>query len=953
MSDSGKHLTGLALALGCLAVGLTRASAGEGMMVFPVDSQETVFLWDGQDYLDLRFAGWGPGWAWQSFRGQVETDGRESLAVSRTTIAASGAEVEIASRTAQTGTRQLTVHVRITTDRDTELTLLMASLRASEHAFRGGRAVVSHVDGSSTTLELPPGRRGLEQPVHRVALVDGHGREAALTFEPALEVTTDGEVRIGLARQLRTGQPVECRLTIDLPASLTYYPHPDRVPQDPGFEHWYAFTPDEDDATPGELDMDDWLEAPAGKHGRVRADGSDLLYDGQPIKLWGLNLCFQSGAAPPKDVAERRAALYRKFGINSVRLHKWADGPGWAGIQTQQSALQFDPQGLDLFDYQNAQFRNAGIFLKLSQAFGTIRVGRDDLHVVPYAEEFGALDKPGARAGGGNSTLFYSRELQDATIRQLQNILNHRNPYTGLTYAEDPAVAFVEIVNESSILFYTSMNPLKQSPTLRSTVAQRFSQWLRTKYGGHDGLVRAWGKQAMDSFSNEVPTPDGEAEDLERGNVLPLGNPWFWDPQRLASSQQFRRQRLLDTLEFLYQLQVEAYERIVAGIRETGYEGEILGSNWHAGRMFSHYANLHTDFLVGTIDRHNYFGGGGTRIDNIAMTRVPGSGMLSTGMEQAANRPFMLSEWIHVSPNEWGVEGPAILGAYGMGLQGWDVSYMFQNRDDGRFSSRIGRDRWDVTAPQVLGAFPAVARQVLRGDVAPSELSATRYVHVPSLFQGKLGFEDSVGSLQYDVRTFDSDKVPSRALAVARCEVEFTDEFRVTPPLDLTPYVEGDETVSTTGQLRWREGKARHDGHFTINTPGTKAVVGFAEGRQTRLGEVTITPRSRFSAVYVTARGIDESIASGQHLLLVAMARARNSGMKVVADSRILQPGDAPVVLEPVKADIQLDRPGRFAVHVLDHNGRKTGRTLPVENGRFHIDGAQDRTPYYLIRYAN
>ncbi len=61
--------------------------------------------------------------------------------------------------------------------------------------------------------------------------------------------------------------------------------------------------------------------------------------------------------------------------------------------------------------------------------------------------------------------------------------------------------------------------------------------------------------------------------------------------------------------------------------------------------------------------------------------------------------------------------------------------------------------------------------------------------------------------------------------------------------------------------------------------------------------------------------------------------------------------GDAPVVLEPVPADIELTRPGNFTVHVLDHNGRKTGRTLPVDGGRFHIDGARDRTPYYLISF--
>ncbi len=84
------------------------------------------------------------------------------------------------------------------------------------------------------------------------------------------------------------------------------------------------------------------------------------------------------------------------------------------------------------------------------------------------------------------------------------------------------------------------------------------------------------------------------------------------------------------------------------------------------------------------------------------------------------------------------------MGAYGFGLQGWDVSFMFQNRDDGCFSTRLGRQQWDVTAPHVLGVFPAVARQVLRGDVIEAKPVVSRDVHVRSLFEGKLGFDDRV-----------------------------------------------------------------------------------------------------------------------------------------------------------------------------------------------------------------
>ena len=42
-------------------------------------------------------------------------------------------------------------------------------------------------------------------------------------------------------------------------------------------------------------------------------------------------------------------------------------------------------------------------------------------------------------------------------------------------------------------------------------------------------------------------------------------------------------------------------------------------------------------------------------------------------------------------------------------------------------------------------------------------------------------------------------------------------------------------------------------------TPGTKAVVGFVQGRTCELGEVSIAPASKFAAIYVTAREPDRT----------------------------------------------------------------------------------------------
>ena len=712
---------------------------------------------------------------------------------------------------------------------------------------------------------------------------------------------------------------------------------------------WYPFEPTN---TPeaGAIGMADWLEKPAGKQGRIERHNDELTYNGEPIKLWGLNLCF-AACAPEKPLAQRRAAFYAKYGINAVRMHKFADGTGWAGIQSPQSAAEYDPQGLDRMDYQIACLKQAGIYVKLSAHFGTIKLGPADRRDVPYLEEFGSFSENRDRVSAPHSALFYSPELQKLHIRQMTNLLAHRNPYTGLTYAEDPAIFAIEMINEQSILFFTSMQPLKQSPTLRANVAARFSHWLEQKYGDHAALVAAWGERAMDSFAGEGLT-DGN-EHLQHKNILPLGNPWYWEPAQLSGSQADRKQRLLDTMTFLYELQCEAYERYVAAVRQAGYHGELIGSNWQAGTGLSHYANLHSDYQVGLIDRHNYFGGGKDNvIDNRSMLSQLGSGMLSSGVQQMADRPFMLSEWIHVFPNEWGAEGPAIIGAYGMGLQGWDSSFMFQNRDQGGISRVLGEQAWDVTAPQVLGLFPAVSRQVLRHDVAQSQAVAERKIHLPSLLAGGLSVDDQVDQ-GGDQKQFEGQQIPAAALAAVRTVVRFTEQPEETAIFDRARYERDGVIQSSTQQLRWYAGSdAAASGYFTIDTPRTQAMVGFADGVTQPLQDVAITSHSPFAAIYVTAQGIQDDLATGDRLLVVALARARNTGMQFDdGGKRLVEKGGPPILLEPVKATLQFNRPGA-KVYRLDHDGLPTGQSLPVDQDRFIIDGQRDKTPYYLIDFG-
>lgn len=737
-------------------------------------------------------------------------------------------------------------------------------------------------------------------------------------------------------------------------------------------DNWYPFHPKNDHTATGAISMADWSTEPAGKFGRITRQGEKLFYNHKEIKLWGACLGY-SDSKPQQEDAQRMATMFRKFGLNSLRHHKHLDGPGWQGFQSENSFLEFEPEGLDQFDYFNKCLKDNGIFIELSPTFG-VKFGRGDTARIPYWQELGSFsDKPDARIRASFGMVYLSREIQDLQIEQTVKLLEHKNPYTGLRYADDPFVFCVEMFNEDSVLFGGANGCIQRSPAIRSRVAKQFSEWLLKKYETEAAWQKAWGAEAIISAPGNIGNPhlknivnpqavqgDFPAESLAARTVLPWASPWFNDAALTPQSEQaFLRQRLLDSMHFLITLQDEFYDRFMAAVRKTGYTGEFITSNWQAGSRAGHLLNLYSDAKTGMVDRHNYFGGagrGGTKpgvpFKSGSMLARPGMGNLSAGFQQVDNAAFMLSEWIHVQPNEWYAEGPVLMGAYGWGLQGWDVSYYFQmGGTRGLFSDRIGRNLWDGCNPVGLATFPVVARMVRRRDVTEAPETFTLNVHVPSLAEGKMSFLGTTVQ-NHDEKSFATDKAPMEALAATRVAVKFTETYQDTPAFDLQRYLDGDTVVSATKQLRWTPGEKDNptSGYFTINTPGTKGFVGFAPGDKTfDLGDgFAITPAKGFAVILLTAKGVDETLADAKGVVLTAMARGRNTGMELhPKGNTIVAMGKPPILLEPVKASWTIPFAG--TIDILDHDGNAATTTRPVGKS-FEIDGTQDKTPFYLLR---
>jgi hypothetical protein len=108
--------------------------------------------------------------------------------------------------------------------------------------------------------------------------------------------------------------------------------------------------------------------------------------------------------------------------------------------------------------------------------------------------------------------------------------------------------------------------------------------------------------------------------------------------------------------------------------------------------------------------------------------------------------------------------------------------------------------------------------------------------------------------------------------------LEFVDGPVDEPVIDTSAtYMDADRRIvrSTTGQLAWDHSGR---GFITVDTPGTKAMIGHGGGRTHTLGEVTIAPQTPYCLVYVTAPGKDDTIVDAPSLLISVTARMVDRG---------------------------------------------------------------------------
>jgi len=284
-----------------------------------------------------------------------------------------------------------------------------------------------------------------------------------------------------------------------------------------------------------------------------------------------------------------------------------------------------------------------------------------------------------------------------------------------------------------------------------------------------------------------------------------------------------------------------------------------------------------------------------------------------------------------------------------MGLQGWDASYVFAT-DHPHYTSTIQTPLggiYNATSPTQLALYPALTNMIYRKEVAEGETVVNRNVCLTDLLKGNTSIRETV-TQDWDRKKIEGS-FPLQAMAAGKVTITFTDQPEPDEITDLSRYIRSGNVHSSTGQLMWSE---QGRGYFTVNTPGTRALVGFPPAKAIKLGEVTLQTSNEFAVIFLSSLDPGKDIAHAGRLLLTTMARARNTGMEYNTNhNELLSTGTSPILIEPVNGTITINRKEKPVVTILDHVGKKTNKTIPVKNNTFSFNGALYQTMYYLIEY--
>ena len=582
-------------------------------------------------------------------------------------------------------------------------------------------------------------------------------------------------------------------------------------------------------------------EAPAGKHGRVIANAGTFAFADKPAeakRFYGVNLCF-SGQYLEHALADKLALRLQRAGYNTVRIHHYE-----RELTDGKPGFDWSPEKLDQLDYLIAALINRGLYLTT------------DLYV----------SRP--VAGVKNPKILIP--VDEATFQDWRTFvvkfLGHTNPYTKRTYAAEPALAWLVMINEGNYAnYWTAIRELPAWSTAWAT-------WRKA----HDLA--------------ELPLP----EDFHRADVASF----IADTDRVT------------------------FKRMVAVVQqEVSCHALLSNANgwWNlvtdqGPRLQYDYADDH--FYVD----HPQFIEKDWRLPSRCDNRNPLLGGAPGGSGNAFVRPwgkpFTISEYNYSAPGRYRGVGGMLTGALGA-LQGWSSIWRFA----------YAHSREAVAEPRAMGYFDVASDPLntaaeraavllyLRGDLAPASkriavtlpaVDAKSSERVAGLapawtwaaWQAQVGTAGAAG----DAQAIDG------TIAVAHGANDA-------------------EVRAAVGSPRNGLSIDAAHGAFTLDTP--RLAGGFCEQGGSIVAGSTLTVDQLTQSASLTVATLDgKAIADSEHLLLTHLTDVQNSATRYAERARrtLLDWGHLPHLAAAGSARVSLATERALVVWSLTMSGKRVAQ---------------------------
>ncbi len=365
------------------------------------------------------------------------------------------------------------------------------------------------------------------------------------------------------------------------------------------------------------LDLTALREAPAGKYGRIIADAEGrLVFEKAPdkrIRLFGPNLVQSANFLTP-ELADAFIRQAESLGYNTVRLHHIEQG---LLDPKAPDSLTINPKALDNFHYLCAKLKERGFYLTID-LYASRRLKAGDK--IPEFDDTGEFSM--------KNLVPISPEAMENWKSFSRQVLSARNPYTGLSLAEDPALAFLNLVNENPLI--SQWNGVRAGRAAALIYKQKFEEYLKTKgFTGDTAEVKRNG--LFIEFLNDL-----------QGKCI-------------AEQSRFLREELglkalITDLNMCHQFTLAELRSglDLVDIHQYWDHPSFPEKRWGYPFVFHNRSSI---------------AGGAVAPGRLMSSRVFG-------------KPFVVTEFNFCFPNSWRVEAPTLTGGYAA-LQDWDGLYRF------------------------------------------------------------------------------------------------------------------------------------------------------------------------------------------------------------------------------------------------------------------------------------